>query len=81
MSLGKIHKLKPAGSESRRARYGTRQTFCGLIGALCRGFSSEFDTDEGNRFEATDGSDGVNCRRCRKGRWPRTDDATARPYG
>jgi hypothetical protein len=81
MSLGKVHKLKPFGSESRRARFGNRETFCGLAGSLCPGFSTEFDTDEDNRFEATDGNDGVTCLRCRKGRWPRTDDATARPYG
>ena len=81
MSLGKVHKLKPAGTESRNARYGARETFCGFIGTLCSGFSSEFNTDIGGRFEATDSNNGVTCSRCRKSRWPRTDDAMAAPMG
>ena len=78
--LGKVHKLKPVGSETRRTGYGWRETFCGLTGSQCSGFSTEFETDVGHRFEAVDVSNGVTCARCRKGRWSRTDDGTASPY-
>lgn len=77
MALGKVHKLKP---DRQRPPHDWRETFCGMIG---RGslVSSEYETTLGARFEATDGKEGVTCKRCRKGFWNRTDDPTGRGLG
>lgn len=69
MALSKVHKINP------RADYapsGWIITFCGRVGHK-DSVPNEYVTAVNGRFEATEGKDGVTCKRCREGRWDRTD--------
>jgi hypothetical protein len=57
--MNKVHWI---GSQDR---YGYQQTACGMQGVRCQGFDTEYDTVEGNRFEANYRDwQGVTCKRC-----------------
>ena len=72
MPLNKIHKINP----NANVMFGGHGTFCGLSGMRETFCSTEYGTTQGNIFEATTGTKGVTCAKCRKGRWTRTDDPT-----
>ena len=76
-SLAKLHKINPHAN----TRNGWAKTFCGLLGVQERNTDTEYSTIQGFRFEATTGKTGVNCAKCRKGRWDRSDDPTGRGLG
>lgn len=71
MRLGKVHKINPHMARAP----GWVITFCGRVGYKDR-VPNEYVTDVNDRFEATEGKDGVTCKRCRAGRWDRTDGRT-----
>jgi hypothetical protein len=61
----KVHMLRPT------VDYATsltpRRTFCGMFGWIAKNSSTEYETVEGNSFEAVERKDGVTCRRCKSG--------------
>jgi hypothetical protein len=72
MSLSAVHKINPHIEFSSG---GWKQTFCGRVGHK-DSVPNEYVTAVNGRFEATEGKDGVTCKRCREGRWNRTDGRT-----
>jgi hypothetical protein len=73
MPLAKVHKINPHPGYTSP---GWSQTFCGRVGRRDAHVPNEYVTVVNGRFEATEGKDGVTCKRCREGRWARTDGRT-----
>lgn len=72
--MNKCHKINPAANTMP----DWYATFCGLTGMKERYSDDEYTGVQGYIFEATTGTKGVTCAKCRKGRWTRTDDPTSK---